>query len=206
MSKKKRKAPKPAPVPTGAELVEARVVREEDWALEAFRARLTFPEMRRLALAAPADGGLGYALSENALRNLVQQARKRHGDTAVTREERVERQQMEIDARIRAARHDLNRAHAETQRPVPERVEFVDEDEWKQALAAWRLRTESAAKAVEAADRRLAAAMRDERDLHGLNAATKIEAEVTTRDAVTEELNAMLLRAGREPIESTPTT
>lgn len=201
MSKKRKRTPE-APPPTGAELVEMRVIREEDWALEAFRARLTFPEMRRLAIVAPEDGGLGYAVSEHALRNLVQQARKRHGDTAVTRDERVERQQLEIDARIRAARHDLNRAHAALNEPKPERAEFGDPEEYAAALGIHWKKVEAAAKMVDAADRRLATAMRDERDLHGLNAATKIEAEVTTRDAVTEELNAMLLRAGREPITS----
>jgi hypothetical protein len=40
------------------------------------------------------------------------------------------------------------------------------------------------------------------RKLLGLDEATKVEATVTTRDAVTEELNAMLARAGRDPIEA----
>jgi hypothetical protein len=38
------------------------------------------------------------------------------------------------------------------------------------------------------------------RKLLGLDAAVKVEAEVTHRDAVAEELNAMLGRAGRDPI------
>lgn len=194
MSKKK---PKRAAAPSGAELVEARVIREEEWALEAWRARVTFPEMRRLALRPPELGGLGYAMSESALRSLVAQARQRHGDTTMSREERVERQQMEIDARARAARHDLNRAHAALAEPMPD-----DTAEPEERALYWK-KIEAAGKLVETADRRLAQAMKDERDLHGLNAPTRIEADVTTRDAVTEELNAMLTRAGREPIEST---
>ena len=178
------------------DLVEARVIREEDWALDAWRARRSFPDMRRLAMLPLEEGGLGYALSESALRGLVAQARKRHGDTTMTRDERVERQQMEIDERARAARYDLARAHAALTEPEPD--EYAEPEEralyWKRIEAATRL--------VESADKRLAAAMKDERDLHGLNAPTRIEADVTTRDAVTEELNAMLERAGRAPVDT----
>lgn len=203
MGKKKRSAKTTPPTLTGAELVEMRVIREEDWALEAFRARVTFPEMRRLALAPPEMGGLGYALSEHALRSLVAQARKRHGDTNVTREERVERQQMEIDARARAARFDLSRAHAALSEAKPDRAEYPEPDEYTAALSLYWKKIEAASKTVESADRRLAQAMRDERDLHGLNAATKIEAEVTTRDGVLDDLNAALVALGREPVDAT---
>ncbi|MEI5579130.1 hypothetical protein, partial [Streptomyces brasiliscabiei] len=74
------------------ELIEAKVIREEDFALEAWRARVPFPEMRRRALAE-----LGYAISESGLRALVKSARARVGDLAMTRDERIERQQAEID-------------------------------------------------------------------------------------------------------------
>ena len=184
------------------DLVEARVIREEDWALDAWRARRSFPDMRRLAMLPLEEGGLGYALSESALRGLVAQARKRHGDTTMTRDERVERQQMEIDERARAARYDLARAHAELNRPRPSRDEYPDPDEWDRAFIAWAKGQDAATRLVESADKRLAAAMKDERDLHGLNAPTRIEADVTTRDAVTEELNAMLERAGRAPVDT----
>lgn len=42
---------------------------------------------------------------------------------------------------------------------------------------------------------------RDEARHYGTDEPVKIEAEVTTRDAVADELNAMLARAGKDPIE-----
>jgi hypothetical protein len=39
--------------------------------------------------------------------------------------------------------------------------------------------------------------------LHGLAAAQKIDATVTHRDGVIDELNASLAALGREPVEST---
>lgn len=50
------------------------------------------------------------------------------------------------------------------------------------------------------AEKMIQAALDRKMRMHGDDAATKIEAEVTTRDAVAEELNAMLLRAGRDPV------
>ena len=44
--------------------------------------------------------------------------------------------------------------------------------------------------------------MKDEREIYGDNAATKIEAEVTTRDGVLDDLNAALVSLGREPVEA----
>lgn len=200
MSKKAKRTPK------SADLIEARVVREEEWALEAWRARVPYPEMRRLAALPPDAGGLGYVLNESALRGLVQSARSRHGETVMTRADRIDRQQAEIDERIRRASFDLRKWHAFAQRPAPDRAEFEGAEHpdiaWRTALEAHGKMIAEAMKAVAEADRRLAAAMKDERELHGDNAATKIEAEVTTRDAVTEELNAMLIRAGRTPVES----
>lgn len=180
-----------------SELIEAKVIREEDFALEAWRARVPFPEMRRRALAE-----LGYALSESALRALVQSARARHGDTAMTRADRIDRQQAEIDERAARARFDLRKWHALAQEPQPERSEYFDTSEHRDALALWGKRVEVANKAIAEADRRLQAAMKDEREIYGDNAATKIEAEVVTRDGVLDDLNAALVALGREPVEA----
>lgn len=188
---------KPPKATSRAELVEAKVIREEDFALEAWRARVPYPEMRRLALAE-----LGYAISESGLRALVQQARARHGDTAMTRADRIDRQQAEIDERARRARFDLAKWHAASNEPQPERAEYFDTLDYRDALAAWGKRVEAANKAIAEADRRLAAAMKDEREIYGDNAATKIEAEVTTRDGVLDDLNAALVSLGREPVEA----
>lgn len=185
------------PKASRAELVEAKVIREEDFALEAWRARVPFPEMRRLALDM-----LGYALSESALRALVQSARARHGDTAMTRADRIDRQQAEIDERAARARFDLRKWHALAQEAQPERSEYFDTADHRDALAAWRKRVEVANRAIAEADRRLAAAMKDEREIYGDNAATKIEAEVVTRDGVLDDLNAALVALGREPVEA----
>ena len=185
------------PKASRAELVEAKVIREEDFALEAWRNRIPYPEMRRLALDV-----LGYALSESALRALVQSARARHGDTAMTRADRIDRQQAEIDERAARARFDLRKWHALAQEPQPERSEYFDTADHRDALAAWGKRVEVANKAIAEADRRLQAAMKDEREIYGDNAATKIEAEVTTRDGVLDDLNAALVSLGREPVEA----
>lgn len=190
---------------TSTDLIPAQIIREEDWALEAWRARIPYPEMRRLALAPVEEGGLGYALSESALRGLVQAARARHGETVMTRADRIERQQAEIDERARRARFDLAKWHAIANTPKPTVEEYAgDPGDYAAAVKAWAATVESATKAVAEADRRLAAAMKDEREIHGDNAATKIEAEVTTRDGVLDELNAALVRLGAAPVESVP--
>lgn len=187
---------------TRGELIEVRVLREEEWALEAYRARLSFPEMRRRVLMHPEDGGLGYAISESGLRGLVASARARVGDVALTRDERAERMQLEIDERIRRARFDLGRAHAMAQEPRPVREEFADYSDYLGAVQLWAKTVEAAAKILDSADRRLAAAQKDERDLQGLNAPTRIEAEVTQRDGVLDDLNASLAALGRDPVEA----
>lgn len=197
MGKKKREH-------RGADLVAARVTREEDWALEAWRARVPYPEMRRLALRPVDEGGLGYALTESALRGLVQAARARHGETVMTRADRIERQQEEIDERARRARYDLAKAHAMTQTPPPDERPDETPLEYAKRLEVWAKMIEGAHKAVESADRRLAAAMKDEREIHGDNAATKIEAEVTTRDGVLDELNEAIIALGGTPVEKVP--
>lgn len=179
------------------EFIEAKVLREEDFALEAWRARVPFPVMRRRAL-----DELGYAISESGLRALVKSARARVGDLSMTRDERIERQQAEIDERAARASFDLRKWHALAQEPQPDRDEDADADEHRFALAAWAKRVEVANKAISDADRRLAAAMKDEREIYGDNAATKIEAEVTTRDGVLDDLNAALVSLGREPVEA----
>lgn len=184
------------------ELVDPRVAREQEWALEGFRARLTWAQLRARSIRPPEEGGLGYPLSLSAIRSLVAAARTAEGDLAVTREERIERQGIEIDARARAARFDLERAHADLLSPKPDRAEYADGDEYRAELALYWKKIENATKIVESADRRLGAVMRDERDLHGLNAPTKIEADVTTRDGALEDLNAALIALGAEPVEA----
>lgn len=154
------------------DVVLAKVANEERWAHTMRMQRLGFEQMQDLSALPVAQGGLGYLVPA---RTLKKRADAYFAEMRATlqddRATRAERQSYEIDERARVARADLIRAY-----------EAGD------------------VKAVEAADRRLAAAMRDERDLFGLNAATKIEAEVTTHDGVLEELNDALARMGRPPI------
>lgn len=185
----------------GTELVDPRVAREQEWALEGFRARLTFAQLRSRALLPPEEGGLGYAVSVSGIRALVAAARTAEGDIAVTREERRERQGMEIDARARTARYDLERAHRDLLTPRPDRAEFYDSADYRDALAGWAKQIEAAAKIVESADRRLGAVMEREAKLFGLDAATRIEAEVTTHDGALDDLNEALIALGGAPVE-----
>ena len=53
------------------------------------------------------------------------------------------------------------------------------------------------------AEKLIASALDRKAKLHGDDAATKIEADVTTHDALADELNAMLARAGRDPVPIT---
>lgn len=68
------------------------------------------------------------------------------------------------------------------------------------ARASMRKAAEAGALDVHAA-KLLLDVGRDEAKHYGTDEPVKIEADVTTHDAVTEELNAMLARAGRPPIE-----
>jgi hypothetical protein len=177
-----------------SDLLEARVQRERSWALQAWTSRLSWGAMRRLANLPESEGGLGYDLSESALKGLVLKAREDAGDMTMNRADRIERQSYEVDERARLARNDLAEASALLRIPRPRRDEFDYIDQWLEALAAWAKTREGAAKMVESADRRLDAAQEREAKLHGLNAATEARLDIVHHDAVALELDAMLER------------
>lgn len=180
-------------------LIEARVAREREWALAAWEARLSWVNMRIAANQPVEAGGLGYDLSESALKGLVTKAREDRGDLSMTRGERVERQSLEVDARARAARLDMERAYANgTKIEPPRREDFYDPLEWANALAAYARAVQATTAAVESADRRLDAAHKREAALHGLDNPAELKIDVTHRDAVDAELNDMLARLGIE--------
>lgn len=187
--------------PKGKDLVETRVARERDWALEAWNSRLTFPQIRALAQRPVSEGGLGYAISLSGIKGLVQAARNENGDLTMSREERAARQADEVDVRARFARQDLEAARAQLMRPKPDRAEYLDPVEYGLAITSYWKAIEAATKLVESADRRLESAQARESRLHGLDAPTRIEAEVTQRDGVLDDLNAALIALGREPVE-----
>lgn len=187
--------------PKAATPITARVARERAWALEAWDARLSWGAMRRAANLPERDGGLGYDLSESALKGLVLKAREDRGDLSMSRDDRRERQTLEVDMRARAAREDMARAYANgTRIEPPQRADYFDPLDWVRALSAYAEAVAATTRAVESADRRLEAAHQREAKLHGLDAAIEAKVDVTHRDAVVDELNAMLVRNGREPI------
>lgn len=151
-------------------LIEARVIEEQEWAYARWIERFSYREMRALGCLPPEQGGLGRDLSPVAYKHLVTSAREAHGDLTLSREDRLERMNAENDELARALRGELARVKVEDGR----------------------------------VDLKIAGALLDvqkrEAELNGVNAPTKIEAELVTRSAVEAELEAML---GRIP-ESTP--
>lgn len=158
------------------DVVLAKTVNEERWAYARRMQRLSFEQMEELSAAPVERGGLGYVVPVRILKRRADAYfEQMRATVSDERATRAERQSYEIDERARAARADFVAAR-----------EVGD------------------AKAVEAADRRLAAAMKDERELFGLNAPTRVETTVTTRDGVLDDLNAALMSLGRDPVETDP--
>jgi hypothetical protein len=153
------------------ELVAIRTLREQEWTYEAWRQRLGYKEMRRHSALSPADGGLGYELSEGQLKARLDGYRERlklvleaHVD------EHRERQVAELNELSRLAQATLGKAARDGK---------LDRD-------AARLLLDIHAR---------------EAKLLGLDAPQQIRTEVVTNDSVTEELNTMLARAGLKPVE-----
>lgn len=193
--------------PASAPLLEQRVAYERAWAYDAWMARLSWGAMRRLANAQPEAGGLGYDLSEQACKGLVEQARTDRGDLTMGRAERLERQAAEVDERARSARHDFGAAYTKAAaldeaiaalRASDER--HVDVANYVARLSKLVDQRDRHAAELERADNRLDRIHAREARLFGLDAPTEAKLEVTSRDAVTDELNAMLERAARKPV------
>lgn len=177
-------------------LLEARTAHEQTWALELWMGRHTWAQMRRLAGAPPEKGGLGYDLSESALKGLVAGAREARGDLTMGRAERIERQAAEVDERARAARHDFAAAY-ERVRALDAAIVEAPDAETVRDLVAQRA---GVAADLERADRRLDAVHAREARLFGLDQPAELEVKVTQHDALVDELNAQLARAGKKPI------
>lgn len=167
------------------ELIAVRVEAEQRWAYAQRMAHLSYNEMRVKSSRHPEDGGLGYQLSEHALKALVngylEKMREVH---EVNAEELVTRELADLDMQQRRAAvvaelaaEALARAHE---------LEALDVH---------------AAKTLLDADAKARAIGESRRKLLGLDQPTRIEADITVKDGVLEELNAMLGRAGRKPIK-----
>jgi hypothetical protein len=156
----------------GDELLAARVVREREWAYGGWLAHKSWTQLRIEANRPTEQGGLGYDLSIQALKGLVDQERAARGELRMDRDAHIERELHDLDVVQQIAAAELRRA----------------------AEAGW-MHDKALGRYVDIG--------RERRKLLGLDAAQKIEAEVTHRDAVTDELNAMLGRLDLPPIKET---
>jgi hypothetical protein len=177
------------------------VLREQRWAYERRIEHYDWAAMRMLANRDVEDGGLGYDLSEQALRGLVRAYRNAMAEVEV--EDLEEHRARELV--------DLDRQHRE----ILQLTEPVDWQATAKAAAAYGYRDVHEAVRAEpgliclrdektrlAAWAQLRAIGESRRKLLGLDAPQQIKADVVVRDAVTEELNAMLARAGRKPVKA----
>lgn len=169
MSKKPPKAERPAPA-SPAELMLASLVFEREWTYtQRIVHALPWTAIRSAALRPIDAGGIGRNYGIATLKGLVAQHRADQGEVVGTREERIERRQLELDTLALLARASLEKAAS---------LGALD---------------------VHAADV-LLKTRTAEAKMHGDDAALRIEADVTTHDAVTDELNEMLARIGEAPI------
>lgn len=153
------------------ELIAVKVMHEQRWAFEQRLAHLSYRDMRVKASLPPARGGLGYDVSEHRLKGLVTGYRERMAEVDA----------IELDEHRERELHDLD---------VVQRL----------ALASMQKAASLEALDVHGTGIFLKAGA-ERRKLLGLDAPQQIKAEVVVKDAVTEELNAMLERAGRKPIK-----
>jgi hypothetical protein len=172
MSKKPPKAKKkrerePA---SRAELIEARVLREREWCWATYVAGYPYPVIRTMTILPPDQGGLGYALEVSTIKTLVAEHRAERGEIIGTRAERIERRQMRLDQIALNAQEQMRRAAAGRVIDGIELPGYLDEKAAKVLLEV----------------------MAAEGKMHGDDAALRIEAEVTTRDGVLDELNEAL--------------
>lgn len=173
------------------ELIAIRVLHEQRWAYERALEHLSYRGMRSLANHSVQAGGLGYDLSEHALKALVRGYRDRMAEVEErTLEEHRERELADLDDEHRMLAEllgpiDTGRAAVIARHLGYDSVEaFVidnpDADVWRDD--GTRLRALRERRAVGESRRRLL----------GLDAPQSVKVEVTSRDAVADELNAML--------------
>lgn len=186
MSKKRPKASKSARPPVG-EIVAARAVLEQAWTYDRrIVDGMTWQMIRALALRPDELGGIGRNYGIATLKGLVAAHRAEQGEIVGTREERIERRQHELDELALLARASIARAAAGGVVKIDgELVEIpprLDEKAAKVLLVA---------RAAEA-------------KMHGDDAAQRVDVDVTTHDAVLDELNAALVAMGEEPVRAEP--
>lgn len=154
-----------------SELIAVKVMAEQRWAYERRLEHYSYRDMASLVMRPVEAGGLGYPLSESALKGLVRGYRERMAD-------------------VEAEDLDEHRARELADLDLAQRL----------ALVAMRAAAQAEELDVTATTLYLKAG-ESRRKLLGLDMPVTAKVDVTVHDAVTEELNAMLSRAGRPPIE-----
>lgn len=165
-----------------AELIEARVQREREWCWASYVAGYPYPVIATMSGLPEAEGGIGRSLHVSAVKHLVAEHRAEQGDIIGTREERIERRQMRLDQIALDAQAAMRRAREPRVIDGVELPGYFDEKAAKVLLDV----------------------MAAEGKMHGDDAALRIEAEVTTRDGVLDELNASLAVLGMPAVEEVP--
>lgn len=187
-----------------SELIALRVMREQQWAYDRRLEHLSYREMRSLANRPPEHGGLGYDLSEQALKALVDGYVERMRETLEeSREQQIARELADLDKQHRALVMMLGgndaAATAKLQSTLAATLELTLAD----VQATYPdLVVPRDDKVILAALAQLRQVGESRRKLLGLDAPTLAKVDVVHHDAVAEELNAMLARAGRDPVST----
>lgn len=149
------------------DLISAQLAAEQRWAWSAFLAGVN-PNVAALA----SREALGYELSPQAFRGLVEGYRAANGIARINRDARIEQQLFVLDEQQRTLR----------------------------GIIASRERGDTMALDLDGR-KELRAVLDQIAKLEGLYAATKVEADITTHDGTLDQLNAALVALGEAPVE-----
>lgn len=156
-------------------LVSARVMREQEWAYDLRAAHHSVREISMLSYRGREQGGLGYGLSSQAVKGLVNSYLERMRESLEeSPAERIAQEVADLDMQYRAAARLVAATYIDEVGDEQRR----DERTILAALATLRQIGERRAK------------------LLGLDATEKKQVDVTVRDAASAELEAMLAEAG----------
>lgn len=177
------------------ELISVREMAAQRWAYERRLEHLSYREMAELAAAPEGFGGLGYLISEAQLKGLVMRYRDRMAEIEeASLDEHRERELADLDRQHRALVTFLDPVDRLETKRAAEALGTTEDDPRIIALRDDKVRL--------AALREMRAVGESRRKLLGLDAPQQVRAEVVVKDAVFDELNDMLARAGAEPIRT----
>jgi hypothetical protein len=186
--------------PRYAELTATRLLGEQRWAYERHLEHMNYRDMRRLVIEPVDRGGLGYDLSEHALRGLVV------GYVESARETLTEERGVYIARELA----DLDLQHRALAAVLARSIDAAESAKVAAALgydSLAQLLKEAPDAAVPLDARQITALLRElravgesRRKLLGLDAPLEARVEVTSRDGVMAELEAML--AGNDDLST----